>query len=200
MGGNVDANVQLGLRGDWWIQCRDHQPVKGTLALAMMQHAWPRICDRLAENKSRREEPSTREALALRLKRVSQNLARWHKGGSVVSSLDILALASLLRIPVDQLLPSVDHWLATATCLLSNGTVPQGEAMMYAAYRLARPKFSNPTLDQTVVWSMIAQGKSKGRDSNSIKEAVLQTAKVVGELLQFHGWRLDAGGLLVCDK
>lgn len=117
----------------WWVLWRDLDPVRAALVQARGEHLAAVIDRALKRNRAGGVEPSTFAELAARLHRDKINLWRWRKGHNEPNVSDVLSLAQILDVSLDELYPpALDSLPRVVRILCANLT--ERDAAAYAEY------------------------------------------------------------------
>jgi hypothetical protein len=178
--------VLIALRSNWWITCRDREPVRFALIKANRTH-WKSVVERvLTANKESGQVPSSWSALSALLGINPANLFLWRAGKNArrspkLSVHDLQGIASVLRIPAGDLFPDLATQVTLAVGMLSRNAVTEMEAQAYVTYALALPNThwlhasaSDQALDAKALHE--AAGACGLADDRRVEEIVLKVA------------------------
>lgn len=116
----------------------DHQRIRDALGLAKLRHCWPIVLAKLDENQKAGKHPSEVGHLAELLNREMRNVRKMMVEERYLPRDEhILGLAICLKVPVQDLLPTSEDWIARAVCILCGPSVTLPDARSFARYRLA---------------------------------------------------------------
>lgn len=182
----MDHAPDLALNERWWVE-RRHQPaVQSALLTAHMRHWRPRVQEALDVNKQFNREPSTWSKLAALLAMGEPNFWRLRSGKQNNTVQHFLAMASILQLPMEQMIPDPQTWIAEATFILCDGIAASEEARAYAIYRLSGPAAHNPHLDRTAL-ACVCKSVPGLADLRAAEQAVYKTASILGNHLLRSG-------------
>lgn len=126
--------------GDWWIRDRNEKRFQIPLRLGLSEHMFEVIAKTHNLNKIEGKFPKSLLQLshALGLSGTGK-LYRKKSGKTGINPIECLALATILGVSVEDLVPDVQKWLETATirmCKDSDVTLTQDEATEFVHYLL----------------------------------------------------------------
>ena len=185
----MDADTQLGLQIDLWINGRDREPLKQALNGGHALHWAPIVSNAIAQNRANGRSPSSFQQLAEHLRRDVRNVYRWKTGEYPGTVSDFVALAKILQVPVRDLFPCLGQWYGLATVVLCGNQISMSDAKAFGAYAAFPRKVNGDDLDPDAVANVLSQ-MNDGRDATVIEKSILRGAKAVGSLLLRLGWKL----------
>lgn len=183
----MDERAALALRERWWIERRNRPPVHGALVTAVTRCLWSRVQEAMQAHKEQGREPCIWAGLAAALTMNEANLWRRCAGRTDTKLQDLLAIASLLHVSVNQLMPTAETWIERATVLLCGGSISAEEARAYTLYRLSDARGYNPHLDPGALAEIRRQLHPRFVGPRDVEQAILKTAMRIGERLMERG-------------
>ena len=125
---------------DWWLRLRDDPRFREPLRYGFAKHCYQVVAKRLSENRDNNCFPSTWAELTSALSMSGEgSVFRKRKGILPTSTLECLAIATLLDVEPDAFIPTSEAWLEAAVskaCKDSGASVSNDDVRTFVLYML----------------------------------------------------------------
>lgn len=194
MARSLDAVMTLGSRlalsQSWWMW--HDPPIRLALNRVRFKTWMPIVSRALQRNAEEGKMPASFRDLYKPLYRSNRSIERIREGKHALTDQLALGMSFALNVPVCQLIPDADEWIARTACELCPRGLVSIDARLYVAYLRAGPRWSMSSLDPAAVRKAMKNGVSPVKTTSEAESTILRVARTLGEVLErFSGGRLS---------